>query len=97
MKVFDLKELDQTVRVADDGSITLPLLGRLQAAGLTKGDLEKLIAHLLEEKYVRSPQVSVFIKEMESGKVSVVGAVQTPGGFGLVGAAMRRRSAALAA
>src|SRR5262245_42050826 len=54
ISVFDLKELEQTVRVADDGSITLPLLGRLQVAGLTKGELESTIARLLEERYVRN-------------------------------------------
>ena len=40
ISVFDVDELDQTVRVADDGSITMPLLGRLTVAGLTKTELE---------------------------------------------------------
>src|SRR5262245_31981138 len=44
IKVFDLEQLDQTVRVTDDGSITLPLLGRLAVAGLSKSELEALIA-----------------------------------------------------
>ena len=52
ISVFDLPELDKTVRVADDGSITLPLLGRLIVAGLTKHHLEELLENLLEEKYV---------------------------------------------
>src|SRR5512140_397777 len=85
LKVFDLKELDQTVRVADDGSITLPLLGRLQAAGLTKGDLEKLIARLLEEKYVRNPQVTIFVREYQSKKVAVSGAVKKPDTYEMLG------------
>jgi polysaccharide export outer membrane protein len=85
IKVFDLEELNQTVRVADDGSITVPLLGRLQVAGLTKGELEGLIARLLEERFVRDPQVTIFVKEYESKKVAVSGAVKKPGTYEMLG------------
>ncbi len=85
IKVFDLEELNQTVRVADDGSITVPLLGRLQVAGLTKGELEALIARLLEERFVRDPQVTIFVKEYESKKVAVSGAVKKPGTYEMLG------------
>ena len=85
IKVFDLDELNQTVRVADDGSITVPLLGRLQVAGLTKGELEALIARLLEERFVRDPQVTIFVKEYESKKVAVSGAVKKPGTYEMLG------------
>lgn len=85
LRVFDLKELDQTVRVADDGSITIPLLGRLLVAGLTKGDLEDLIARLLEARYVRNPQVTIFVREYESKKVAVSGAVKKPDTYEMLG------------
>jgi polysaccharide export outer membrane protein len=85
IQVFDVEELDQTVRVGDDGSITMPLLGRLVVAGLTKSELEELIARLLEERYVRDPQVTVFVKEYESKKIAVTGAVKRPGTFEMLG------------
>lgn len=85
VRVFDLEELNQTVRVSDDGSITLPLLGRLAVAGLTKGELEGLIARLLEERYVRDPQVTIFVKEYESRKVAVSGAVRNPNTYEMLG------------
>jgi len=85
IRVFDLEELDQTVRVADDGSITLPLLGRLVVAGMTKGELERHVATLLEERYVRNPQVTIFIKEYESKKVAVTGAVKKPDTYEMLG------------
>lgn len=85
ISVFDLKELDKTVRVADDGSITLPLLGRLDVAGMTKGDLEGRIAKLLEERYVRNPQVTIFVKEYESKKIAVSGAVKKPDTYEMLG------------
>ena len=54
--VFGVDDLDQTVRVTDDGSITLPLLGRLAVGGLTKTGLENLIAGMLEAQYMHDPQ-----------------------------------------
>ena len=85
IRVFDLKELDQTVRVSDDGSITLPLLGRLSVAGLSKGELRALITRLLKERYVRDPQVTIFVKEYESKKVAVSGAVRKPDTYEMLG------------
>ena len=85
IKVFGVEELNQMVRVADDGSITMPLLGRLSVGGLTKTELERTIADLLEERYVRDPQVTVFIKEYESKRVAVSGAVKKPGTYEMLG------------
>jgi len=86
IEVFDVDELKQTVRVADDGSITMPLLGRLAVAGLTKTELEEHVARLLADRYVRDPQVTVFVKEFESKKVAVSGAVKKPGTYEMLGA-----------
>lgn len=86
IKVFGVEDLSQTVRVADDGSISMPLLGRLAVSGLTKTDLEALIARLLDERFVNNPQVTVFVKEYESKKVAVSGAVKSPGTYEMLGA-----------
>jgi len=85
IRVFGLEELDQTVRVSSDGTIRLPLLGTIDVAGRTKTDLENEIAELLERDYVRDPQVSVFVKEFESKKVAVTGAVKRPGRYEMLG------------
>lgn len=81
--VFDRPELNQTVRVSEDGSITLSLLGRVEVAGLTAQDLEKRLAELLDQQYTRNAQVTVFIREFQ--KVAVLGAVGRPGMYELVG------------
>jgi polysaccharide export outer membrane protein len=83
--VFDLDQFSRTVRVAEDGSITLPFLGRIEARGLTRSELESRIAALLGDKYINDPQVSVFVKEYESRKVSVSGAVKNPSTLQLMG------------
>lgn len=85
IKVFGVDELDQTARVAEDGSITMPLLGRLSVAGLTKIEVEATIARLLADRFVRDPQVTVFVKEYESRRVAVSGAVKKPGTYEMLG------------
>ena len=85
ISVFGVEELDQTVRVGDDGSITMPLLGRLDVSGLTKTELEGTIAKLLAARYIRNPQVTVFIKEYTSKQIAVSGAVKRPGTYEMLG------------
>ncbi len=85
IRVFGVDELSQTVRVAEDGSFTMPLVGRMLVAGKTKGEVESLIEEMLAESYVRDPQVTVFIKEYESTKVAVSGAVRSPGSYEMLG------------
>jgi len=81
--VFELPELNQTVRVSEDGSITLSLLGKVEVAGLTAQELEKRLATLLNQQFTKGAHVTVFIKEYQ--KVSVIGAVGQPGQYELIG------------
>jgi polysaccharide export outer membrane protein len=81
--VFELPELNQTVRVSEDGSITLSLLGKVDVSGLTAQELEKRLASLLDKQYTKGAHVTVFIKEYQ--KVFVIGAVGRPGQYELVG------------
>jgi len=85
ISVFGLDELNKTERVSEEGKITLPLLGEIEVDGLTKSELEVKLARLLEEKYLQDPQVTIFIVEYQSKRVTVMGAVQSPGWFELVG------------
>jgi polysaccharide export outer membrane protein len=81
--VFELPELNQTVRVSEDGSITLSLLGKVEVAGLTAQELEKKLTTLLDQQFTKGAHVTVFIKEYQ--KISVIGAVGRPGQYELVG------------
>ena len=86
VKVFEVKELDQfVVRVSEDGSITLPLLGRVEVEGLTQEGVVQRLGGLLEAKYVKNPQVTIFIKEYRNQQVAVIGAVEKAGSYELVG------------
>jgi polysaccharide export outer membrane protein len=85
LKVFQVDELSQTVRVSEDGSITLPLLGRIVVEGLTQEGVVQKLSGLLQAKYVKNPQVTIFIKEYKNQQVAVIGAVEKAGSYELVG------------
>lgn len=85
ISVFGLDELNKTVRVSEYGKISLPLLGEVDVDGLTKTELERKLSRLLEEKYLQNPQVTIFIREFQSKRVSVLGAVENPGSYELLG------------
>ncbi|MEW6365185.1 MAG: polysaccharide biosynthesis/export family protein [Acidobacteriota bacterium] len=85
IRVFGLDELNTTTRVSEDGTISLPLLGQVVVAGLTKGVVEEKLSTLLEARYLKNAQVTVFIKEYQSRRVAVVGAVKNPGTYELLG------------
>ncbi len=79
IQVFQVAELNRTVRVDQKGFITLPLLGSVRAEGFSPPSFERHLAKLLGEKYLNNPNVSVFVREFKSRPVSVVGAVKHPG------------------
>jgi len=83
--VFRVPELSAEVQVADNGTISLPLIGDVAAVGRTAKDVEKDVAARLGEKYLQNPQVTVFIKEYNAQRVTVNGAVKKPGVFPLKG------------
>jgi len=83
--VFGEEGLSRTVRVAAAGTVTLPFLDSVQVAGMTPVEVELLLKERLSEDIIRDPQVTVFVKEYHSKSVFVLGAVQRPGEYQLVG------------
>jgi len=79
ISVLNVPELDQTVRVENDGTIGVKLLGRVKAAGLKTKDLQTELAAEWGEKYLEDPSVTVFVTEFHARPVSVIGAVEKPG------------------
>ena len=85
INIFEAQELNREVRVSAGGDISLPLLGSARAAGLTPRELEFVLQELLHRTYMKDPHVSVFVREMQSHPVSVMGAVRRPGVFQIRG------------
>lgn len=86
VKVFDVPELDQTVRVSDQGEAVFTFLGKVQVAGLTTAEAQALVENRLREgNFVRQPQVSIVIQEYGTQGVSVLGQVGKPGVYPVLG------------
>jgi polysaccharide export outer membrane protein len=83
--VFQVPDLSRTVRVNSQGQISLPLIGVVQAGGLTIQQLEAELGKKLSEKYLQNPQVTAFVKEFTSQRVTLEGAVAKPGIYPLTG------------
>jgi polysaccharide biosynthesis/export protein len=71
-------------RIDPDGEISLPMVGRLHAGGLTLQQFEQLLNERLGT-YIRDPHVIVSTTELHSQPVSVLGAVKAPGTYQLQG------------
>jgi polysaccharide biosynthesis/export protein len=85
VSVFKVPDLSKSVQVADSGSINLPLVGEIQAAGKTAQDIERDLTSKLGAKYLQSPQVTVFVKEYNSQRVTIEGSVKRPGVYPIKG------------
>src|SRR2546430_1095448 len=81
ISVFEAQELNREVRVSSAGEISLPLLDSVRVAGLTPRELELVLQELLRRTYMKDPHVSLFVREMQSHPVSILGAVRKPGVF----------------
>jgi len=77
------KQIGEDVTVSADGQITLPLLGGVQAAGLTVAELRNNSIEPLALDYFVEPQITVTIKEYHSLSFYISGSVVNPGHYEL--------------
>jgi len=81
ISVFQAPDLSKTVEVASNGTIDLPLLGETPAAGKSVYELQRELNSKFGAKYLQNPQVTVSVKQFNSSRVTVSGAVKNPGVF----------------
>jgi polysaccharide biosynthesis/export protein len=79
VEVFQEQELFREVRVAQDGTIVLPLIGKIYVGGKSVFDAERLITELYNRDYLVNPQINVTITEYALRRVNVIGQVNKPG------------------
>ena len=79
VRVLGEPDLSGAYRIAADGTVDYPFLGRVSVSGMRSGDMQELIAAKLANGYLKQPQVSVMVKEWHSRKVLVMGQVQKQG------------------
>jgi len=86
IQALGAEEISKTWRVNSSGDVNLPMIGRMSVSGMTVDQVETAISARLK-RYVKTPQVSVYIAESRSRPVIVTGTVAQPGTFQLDGPA----------
>jgi len=79
--IFEIKDLETTVRVSSRGYVTLPLLGHVLVKDLSAREAEEKIEGLYKKTYIKDPHISIFVKEHFSQRVVVIGEVTNPGTY----------------
>jgi polysaccharide export outer membrane protein len=95
ISVFGVEDLSGTLQTDAAGRISMPLVGEVDAAGLTPGELAATLQRKLRP-YVRDPQVTVNLEETTSQVFTVDGQVAQPGSYPLVGSMSLMKAVATA-
>jgi polysaccharide biosynthesis/export protein len=82
--VWKNEALSRVVTVRPDGNFSLPLIGDVQAAGLTPAELKEQITEKVKVYYKDVPEVSVIVQQPNSSLVYILGEVQRPGSYPLL-------------
>lgn len=77
--VFRVEELGGLYTVGADGQFKFPLIGLVQAEGLTAVELSARIETALAADYLQAPDVRVVFEERPGSTITVEGAVEDPG------------------
>lgn len=83
--VFQAPELSKTIQVSEAGTINFPLIGEVEASGRSAREIEQELSKRLGAKYLQNPQISVFVKDYFSQRVTLEGAVTKPGVIPIAG------------
>jgi polysaccharide export outer membrane protein len=82
VRVFNEPDLSADYRVDSDGTIDYPLIGRVKVEGKRPAQISAEIAYRLRDGgFIRSPQVSIFVREYNSKTIQILGQVQKPGRY----------------
>lgn len=82
--VYGRKELSSEISVRGDGTIFVPLAGDIEVEGKTPREVQTMLREKLS-RYFREPNVGVHVSEYRASGFSVLGAVNAPGRFPLMG------------
>lgn len=82
INVWNEPDFKLTIPVRSDGNISLPLIGEVRAAGRTPSQLQHAITVKLEA-FMKQPDVTVMVMQMNSRKFNILGRVSKPGSYSL--------------
>ncbi|HLG20993.1 MAG TPA: polysaccharide biosynthesis/export family protein [Bdellovibrionota bacterium] len=81
VKVLGEAEFSGNFRVGTDGKIDYPYLRKIEVKGKTTEELGKMLTERLRDGYLADPQVNVEVRDYQSQRVMVLGAVKNPGTY----------------
>src|SRR4030095_13555753 len=85
VSVFQVQDLTGDYEIDLMGNLSMPLIGNIKAADMTTAQLDQVISQKLSEKYLQNPDVAVGLKASTRRNVTIDGAVNQPGMFGISG------------
>ena len=94
--IYGVPDMQRTVRVNASGVVSLPLIGPVMLAGMTTAQAEASISQKYAKDFLQNPQVSLFVKEFTSQRITIEGAVAKPGIYPVTGQLTLLRALALA-
>jgi polysaccharide export outer membrane protein len=83
--VYGQDALNRSLRVNGQGEIIMPLVGVVKVAGLTAQEIERRLMELYDAHFLVNPQITVAVKEFRHQRVAVIGAVNKPGSYEIIG------------
>lgn len=96
VSVYQAPDVSRVVQVDAAGQIGIPIIGAVPVAGKTVNEIRDDLTVRLKARYLRSPEVTVSVKEFASQKVTVDGSVGQPGVYPLIGKTTLVQSIAMA-
>jgi polysaccharide export outer membrane protein len=79
IQVFQEEDLTREVRVSQEYTIVLPMIGSVDLRGKTLRQAEEMIRDRYDRDYLVNPQVNVMVLDYAKRTVNVMGSVNTPG------------------
>jgi polysaccharide export outer membrane protein len=79
VQIFQEEDLKREVRVSQEYSVTLPLIGKVYLKGKTVHQAEAMIRELYDHDYLVNPQVNLVVVDYAKRSVNILGAVGSPG------------------
>lgn len=85
LMVYKEPDLSMRSKIARDGRVQLPLLGEVAVAGMSVREAQNRIRDLYNADYLVDPQIYLNIASYVQRKITVIGQVQSPGSYELMG------------
>lgn len=95
VEVFDVDSLNGTYQVDFSGKMKLPLVGEVAAVGKTPSELSYELEQLYGQQYLQDPNVNVSIVESVGRRITLDGAVKSPGLYPITGSISLLQAVAL--